>query len=84
MARHRKVPKPPSAYMLWLRERREQLCMNQTEVAEQMGTTQSAVSDAERGVTEPTVAFLLRYASAVNCVMEIKFHPRRRSDESQN
>jgi transcriptional regulator with XRE-family HTH domain len=45
--------------------------ISQAEVASAMGTTQSAVSDLERGATDPRLSTLQRYARAVGCVLHI-------------
>ncbi len=41
---------------------RQRKKLNQTEVARQMGTTQSAISEMEQGIVEPRLSTLQRYA----------------------
>lgn len=41
--------------------------VNQTSVAHQMGTTQSAISDLEKGAVEPRISTLQRYARILGC-----------------
>lgn len=44
---------------------------SQGEVASAMGTTQSAVSDLERGSTDPRISTLQRYARAISCRLHV-------------
>lgn len=44
---------------------------SQAEVAELMGTTQSAVSELEGGTTDPRFSTLQRYARAVGCKLAV-------------
>jgi transcriptional regulator with XRE-family HTH domain len=52
--------------------------MTQAEVAEAMGTSQGAISRAERGRVMPTVQFLERFARATagTVSMDLGRHPR--------
>jgi len=43
----------------------------QAEVADAMGTTQSAVSDLEAGATDPRLSTLQRYARAVGACLDV-------------
>lgn len=52
-------------YVDTLVDLREAASMTQTEVAQRMGTTQSAVSDLERTGSNPRIDTLQRYARAV-------------------
>lgn len=47
--------------------------LTQAQVAERIGTTQSAIARLESGAGKPSVATLQRYASALGCRIEIKF-----------
>jgi transcriptional regulator with XRE-family HTH domain len=47
--------------------------LTQAQVAERVGTTQSAIARLESGAGKPSVATLQRYASALGCRIEIKF-----------
>lgn len=46
--------------------------LTQAELAERVGTTQSAIARLESGVGKPSVATLQRYASALGYRLEIK------------
>lgn len=52
-------------------QRRQTLALNQAEVAARMKTTQSAVSDLERGTVDHRITTVQRYARAVEC--ELRF-----------
>ncbi|MGH8950882.1 MAG: helix-turn-helix transcriptional regulator [Acidimicrobiia bacterium] len=56
-----------------LREARERAELTQGELAARLGTTQQAVSQAERWETNPTVAFMRRWADACGVSLEIEF-----------
>lgn len=60
-----------SALVQALVHRRAECRLSQAEVAARMGTTQSAVSDLERGATDPRLSTLQRFARAVNCQMHV-------------
>lgn len=64
-----------SEVLAQLRHCREQEGLNQAQVAELMGTTQSAVSVLEAGNTDPRVSTLRRYAAAVGRVLSIHAGP---------
>jgi len=55
--------------------------LTQAQVAEQMGTTQSAVARMEsgRGKHSPSLATLSKYADALGCKLEIRLVRRPRS-----
>lgn len=54
-----------------LRQARKNGKISQREVAETMGTTQSAVSDFERGETDPQLSTIQRYARAVGASVRV-------------
>ncbi|WP_276907289.1 helix-turn-helix domain-containing protein [Corynebacterium riegelii] len=54
-----------------LRAGRKQAGMSQRDVAEAMGTTQSAISDLERGETDPQLSTLQRYARATGAHLKV-------------
>ena len=54
-----------------LREARKEGKISQRAVAEAMGTTQSAVSDFERGETDPQLSTIQRYARAVGATVRV-------------
>ncbi len=56
-----------------LREAREARGITQREVADLMGTKQSAVSDLERGASNPTLTTLRRYGAALGKYMNVEF-----------
>ncbi len=58
-------------------EARRSAQLTQGAVAEWMGTTQSAVSELEGGVTEPRMSTLQRYARAVGCRVAAAVVPER-------
>lgn len=60
------------AVILQLKALRIESGLTQSEVARQMGTTQSAVSDIEALSVDPQVTTLLRYARAVGAVARIQ------------
>ena len=55
-----------------LRTVRESAGLTQAQVAEQMGITQQAVARAERWNSNPTVAFMRRWARACGQHLEIR------------
>lgn len=56
-----------------IREARRKLGLNQTELAEQMGVTQSAVSHWENGETMPTPRQIPRLAEVLNIKVSALF-----------
>lgn len=46
--------------------------LTQAEIAERLGTTQSAVARLESGTGNPSVGTLKRYATALGCRLEVK------------
>lgn len=49
--------------------------MTQEQVADAMQTTQSAVSDIESRANDPRLSTLQRYASAIDCRLQIRLVP---------
>lgn len=69
----RKIPyweESPPGYLL--REAREKAGFTQRDLADRLGTTQQAVSQAERSDANPTVAFMRRWAEACGVELEIR------------
>lgn len=56
-----------------IREARRKMGLNQTELAEQMGVTQSAVSHWENGETMPTPRQIPRLAEVLNIKVSALF-----------
>jgi DNA-binding XRE family transcriptional regulator len=54
-------------------EKRIELGLTQAELAERLGTKQSAISRLERGAYNPTVSFLRNLAKAFNTELHISF-----------
>jgi transcriptional regulator with XRE-family HTH domain len=63
-----------SALLRALVSRRGERQLSQADVAALMGTTQSAVSDLERGATDPRLSTLQRFARAVRCQLRLHLH----------
>jgi transcriptional regulator with XRE-family HTH domain len=57
-------------------ERRQELGLSQRELAELVGTTQSAVARLERGGRPPRIDTLLRIADALECDLVVELKPR--------
>ncbi|MGH8995690.1 MAG: helix-turn-helix domain-containing protein [Acidimicrobiales bacterium] len=53
---------------------RRRLGLSQRALAERMGTTQSAVSELERGGQDPRLSTLQRYARGVDCALHLALH----------
>jgi DNA-binding XRE family transcriptional regulator len=60
-----------AALLRSLVEQRKARGLSQSQVAERMGTTQSAVSDLESGGSDPRLSTLQRYARAVNAAIRL-------------
>jgi ribosome-binding protein aMBF1 (putative translation factor) len=58
-------------------ERRQQKGLSQRELAERVGTTQSAIARLERGGRPPRIDTLLRIADALECDLVVDLRPRR-------
>src|SRR4051794_20831637 len=59
-------------------ERRMQQGLSQRELAELVGTTQSAIARLERGGRPPRIDTLLNIAEALECDLVVELHPRER------
>jgi transcriptional regulator with XRE-family HTH domain len=59
-------------------ERRQAVGLSQRELAELVGTTQSAIARLERGGRPPRIDTLLRIADALECDLVVDLKPRRR------
>jgi len=46
--------------------------MSQKEIAQQMATTQSAISELEKGLNEPRISTLQRYARIIGCKLRLR------------
>src|SRR6266849_4251683 len=58
-------------------ERRQARGLSQRELAELVGTTQSAIARLERGGRPPRIDTLLRIADALECDLVVDLRPRR-------
>jgi len=58
-------------------ERRQARGFSQRELAELVGTTQSAIARLERGGRPPRIDTLLRIADALDCELVVDLKPRR-------
>ena len=58
-------------------ERRQDRGLSQRELAELVGTTQSAIARLERGGRPPRIDTLLRIADALDCDLVVDLKPRR-------
>ena len=58
-------------------ERRQASGLSQRELAELVGTTQSAIARLERGGRPPRIDTLLRIADALECDLVVDLRPRR-------
>jgi transcriptional regulator with XRE-family HTH domain len=57
-------------------DRRQELGLSQRELAELVGTTQSAIARLERGGRPPRIDTLLRIADALDCDLSVELRPR--------
>jgi DNA-binding XRE family transcriptional regulator len=57
-------------------ERRVERGLSQRELAELVGTTQSAIARLERGGRPPRIDTLLRIAEALDCDLRVELRPR--------
>ena len=58
-------------------ERRQEKGFSQRQLAEIVGTTQSAIARLERGGRPPRIDSLLRIADALECDLVVDLRPRR-------
>ena len=56
-------------------ERRHALGLSQAQLAELVGTTQSAIARLERGGRPPRIDTLLRIADALGCELHVELRP---------
>ena len=61
-------------------ERRQQRGLSQRELAELVGTTQSAIARLERGGRPPRIDTLLRIAEALDCELIVQLRPRTKRE----
>lgn len=59
----------------FLQEARERAAMTQRELAERVGTSQSAIAKLEQGTTNPTIDTLARCAAATGFALRIELVP---------
>jgi DNA-binding XRE family transcriptional regulator len=57
-------------------ERRQEKGYSQRELAERVGTTQSAIARLERGGRPPRIDTLLNIAEALDCDLRVELAPR--------
>ena len=57
-------------------DRRQELGLSQRQLAELVGTTQSAIARLERGGRPPRIDTLLRIADALDCDLTVELNPR--------
>lgn len=62
-----------------VKERRNDLDVSQQELAEMIGTTQSAIARLERSLRPPRIDTLQRIADALDCELRVELRPRTRS-----
>lgn len=60
-------------------DRRAQIGMSQRQLAELVGTTQSAIARLERGGRPPRIDTLLKIAEALDCELIVDLKPRPHS-----
>lgn len=60
-------------------DRRLELGLSQTELAELVGTTQSAIARLEAGGRPPRIDTLLRIADALDCELVVELRPRTKT-----
>jgi transcriptional regulator with XRE-family HTH domain len=60
-------------------EHRKQRGLSQAQLAELVGTTQSAIARLESGGRPPRIDTLLRIANALDCELEVELRPRTTS-----
>lgn len=73
----------PEAIGLQLRERRKELGLTQSELAEQLGTTRQWVSRLEKGVEGATIQRLLNVCDELDLVFEIRLPSKAPASNKQ-
>src|SRR5918912_487173 len=63
-------------------ERRLARNLSQRELAELVGTTQSAIARLERGGRPPRIDTLLKIADALDCELAVELRPRGEAEQS--
>jgi DNA-binding XRE family transcriptional regulator len=63
--------------------RRKDLGLSQAELAELVGTTQSAIARLESGGRPPRIDTLLRIADALDCELQVDLRPRTNPKRGQ-
>jgi transcriptional regulator with XRE-family HTH domain len=58
-------------------ERRAEMGLSQRELAEMVGTTQSAIARLERGGRPPRIDTLMNIADALECDLVVELRPKR-------
>lgn len=61
-------------------QRRGELGLSQQQLAELVGTTQSAIARLERGGRPPRIDTLLRISEALDCELLVELRPRSEAD----
>jgi DNA-binding XRE family transcriptional regulator len=64
-------------------ERRKELGLSQAELAELVGTTQSAIARLESGGRPPRIDTLLRIANALDCELLVELQPRTKTKRGE-
>ena len=59
-----------------VKDRRRTVDVSQQELAEMVGTTQSAIARLERSLRPPRIDTLLRIANALDCELVVELRPR--------
>jgi ribosome-binding protein aMBF1 (putative translation factor) len=62
-------------------EQRRARDLSQQELADLVGTTQSAIARFERGGRPPRIDTLLRMAEALDCELVVQFRPRTKTNK---
>jgi DNA-binding XRE family transcriptional regulator len=65
-------------------ERRKDLGLSQAELAELVGTTQSAIARLESGGRPPRIDTLLRIAQALDCELSVELRPRTTTERGES
>jgi len=63
-------------------QRRAELGLSQQQLAQLVGTTQSAIARLERGGRPPRIDTLLRISEALDCELHVELRPRPLSDSN--
>ena len=63
-------------------QRRAELGLSQQQLAQLVGTTQSAIARLERGGRPPRIDTLLRISESLDCELHVELRPRPLSDSN--